>query len=352
LDFISVATSVKYGKVAIVVFITILIWVWADLAQDEKFTVPHATITIAKSVEPGLLVTFGEASSVDIDDIVLKGPASRIADAERDIMVGRLSFVFYLDPAQEEAMTDPGKHSLDIHYFLRKSKLIRDRGLTVESCSPKSVLVSVAKLIEKPLKVRCMDEDGILIKDATVDPTHVKMFVPEDWAGGTLVANVHLTPREIEQARAGVVNGTPQIELPLDSIRKAGTTVEIRMPPEEITLPPHTITAANLAVALSVNLLEGNYKVEVTNLAEVVRPFTIRATLEAKEAYESQPFQMTLYILDGDEKIEGEQPRDVVYNLPEEFVREDQIMPPPVPAQVRFKLIRLDSAKGSSAGGS
>jgi hypothetical protein len=347
-----VARNIKYGKVAIVVFITALIWVWADLAQDETFTVPHATITIAKSVEPSLWVTFGEASSVTVDDVVLKGPASKIAEVERGLSAGSLSFAFFLDPAQEEAMTDPGKHSLDIQSFLRKSKLIRDLRLTVESCSPKSVHVTVAKLVEKSLKVRCIDEKGIAIKDAIIDPAHVKMFVHGEWAGETLVANVHLTPREITYARTAAIDGTPRIKLAPGQIRKAATTVKIKMPSEEPDLAERTVTAAKLAIALSVNLLQGQYRVEVTNHPEVVRPFTIRATLEAKQAYERQPFQMTLYILDGDEKVQGEQPREVVYNLPEGFVRQDQIMPPLVPAQARFKLIRLDSDKEPSTGGS
>ncbi|MHC4260283.1 MAG: YbbR-like domain-containing protein [Planctomycetota bacterium] len=345
------ARKIKYGKAAIVVFLTALIWIWADLAQDETFMIPHATITIARSVDPSLQVTFGESSSFTIDDIVVKGPASKIADLEREHIAGTLNLTFFLDPVRMDMFTTPGKHLLELQSFVRNSRLIRDRGLTVESCSPRSITVMVDKLEEKSLKVRCIDEDGAIIKDATIDPTHVAMFVPGGWEGDRVTAFVPLSPAEIEQARLGAISGRAQVELAPGQIRRANTTVRIKMPPGgPADLTERTVTAANLAIALSVTLL-GDYDVEVTNRTDVVRPFTIKATDEAMYAYQNQPFQMTLYIFDGDEKIEGEQPRDVVYNLPEQFVRNGQIMPPLLRVEARFKLIPLASGEGPPTGG-
>jgi hypothetical protein len=342
--------KIKYAKAVIVVFLTVLIWVWADLAQDDTYTVRNATIAVVKSLDPSLWVTFGDAETFTIDEIVLKGPASKITAVEREISTGVLKRVFFLDPA-EEAMTDPGKHSLDIRRFLRNSSLIRKRGLAVESCSSKVVEVSVAKLIERSLRVRCVDDAGIEIKDADIDPANVKMFVPADWQGERLIADVPLSPREIDQARAAVIEGTPRIELAPGRFPRAGPAVTIRMLGRKTVLDDQTITGAVLAIALSASLL-GDYDVEVLNQTEVERPFQIKATDEAKDAYQSQPFQMTLYILDEDKNVEGEQPREVVYNLPEEFVRSDQIRPPPLRAQARFKLIPLASGEGGPTGGS
>ncbi len=39
--------KIKYGKILVVVFITVVIWVWADLALDEKLTVSNVNITVA-----------------------------------------------------------------------------------------------------------------------------------------------------------------------------------------------------------------------------------------------------------------------------------------------------------------
>ena len=342
--------KIKYGKAVIVVFLTALIWVWADLAQDDTYTVRNAKISVVKSLPPSLWVTFGDAETFTIDQIVLKGPASKITAIEREISTGVLRSVFWLDPEQE-AMTNPGKHSLDIRSFLRNSSLIRKRGLAVESCSHKTVQVSVAELVERSLQVRCVDAADIEIKDADIDPTHVKMFVPAYWEGEALVADVPLSPGEIDQARAAAIEAIPRIELAPGRFRRAAPAVTIRMLGKETPLADQTITGAVLAIALSASLL-GDYDVEVINQTEVERPFQIKATDEAKDAYQSQPFQMTLYILDEDKNVEGEQPREVVYNLPEEFVRNDQIRPPLLRAQARFKLIPLASGEGGSTGGS
>ena len=338
------ARKIKYGKVAIVVLITVLIWVWADLAQDETFTVRRATtISLAKTIDPSLWVSFEEDPSVDVCDIVLRGPASKIADIRRELDEGSLSFEFFFDPAQEEAMAAPGSYPLDIRSFLKKSIKISDRGLTVESCKPKSISVIVVELVEKPLEVRCIDDDGITIKDAIVEPPKVDMFVPGDWEGEKLTADVRLTPREIAYARTATVVKTPQIELAPRQFRTAPIAVKIKMPLEEGKLRGYNIPSATIGYVFS-PVLQGKYTVELLNPQDmaIVR---IKATAAAKTEYESQPFQILLYILDGDEKKEGELPREVVYNLPDESLIKDEIMLNQQPVTARFKLIPLPAEK-------
>jgi len=334
------AKKVKYGKIAIVMFLTALIWVWADLAQDQEWPVPKLTLSVAKSADPALWVSFKGAdespvSSVSINNIVLKGPASKIADVQRMWNRGSLDLGVFLVPEQEQ-MLQPRDHPLDVLTFLKQSDKIRRLGLTVESCEPKTVVVHVDKLVEQAVTVQCIDESGAPQK-AEIKPAKVNTFVPVD---RILTAKVQLTPSEIEQARFSAIQKTPYIDLPGGQTRQVATAVKITMPPAEDVLKDYTVKAPKLAVALSLNL-QGKYEVDVTNLNEVIRPFTIQATLEAGRAYESKPFQMTLYILDGDEKIEAEQPKSIVYNLPEEFVRRDEIRVSPPSAQARFRLVRL-----------
>lgn len=341
------AGKFKYGKVAIVVLITVLIWVWADLAQNETY-IAHATISLAKTIDPSLWVTFEEEPSVDVCDVVLKGPASKITDLQRKLNEGSLSFEFFFDPAQEEAMAAPGDHPLDIRSFLKKSIKISDRGLTVESCKPKSISVIVVKLVEKPLKVRCIDGDGIVIKDAIVEPPKVEMFVPGDWEGEKLTADVRLTPREIAYARTATVVETPQIELAPRQFRTAPIAVKIKMPPEEGKLRGYNIPSATIGYVFS-QVTQGKYRVELLNPQDmaIVR---IKATTAAKTEYESQPFQILLYILDGDEKKEGEPTRKVVYNFPDEFLSKDEIVLNQQPVTARFKLIPLPAEKPPPVG--
>ena len=341
--------KINYGKILLVIFLTVLIWVWADLALDDELPVSGATISIAKSTNPNLWVSFNDESFVSIDNIVLKGPASRIGNARRKLNDGSLVIEFFLD-AEQEGLTDPGKHPLDVLAFLKKSRQIKELGLTVESCEPDKLSVNVVKLVEKKLTVKCFDEDGIPLIKAESIPSKVDMFVPEHWAGEALTAEVRLTRSEIEQARLSAIVKKPYIELVADQTREAATTVEITTPLQEDPRSDCFVTAT-LAIALSPNL-QGKYKVVVSNLDAVMERIAIRATPDAKRAYELQPYApMTLYIFDDDaQKGTEEQRREVVYNFPPEFVRKGEIelKNPQQPAEAKFKLIPLSSAAAPS----
>jgi hypothetical protein len=341
------ARKFKYRKVTIVILITVLIWVWADLAQDEDFTVPHATISVAKSIEPSLWVSFADnESSVSVREIVLKGPASKVAEANKRLKEGEL-LEFDFDPAREK-MDTPDKYTLALLPFLQRSKIIRQLGLTAESCKPESIPVSVVKLVEKPLKVRCIDDNGIAIKDAIIDPTHVKIFVPEDWEGEKLIADVQLAAAEVEQARQGPFKSRPYILLAPDQMREATESVKITLPPEEEKLRAYSITSATIGYVFS-PVLQEKCRVKLLN-PEDMAMVSIKATDAAKNAYEGQPFQILLYILDGDEKKKVEQSRKVVYDLPQEFVGKDEIMLNQQPVTARFELVPLAPEPGSSPG--
>jgi hypothetical protein len=334
----------KYGKIVIVVFITILIWVWADLALDDDLPVSNVTIRVVKS-NPQLWVSFDDASSVTIEEMVLKGPLRKIADMRRKLEEERLEIDF---DATKEKMNEPGSYPLPLLPFLLKDEQIKRLGLKVESCKPETLYVKVVRLVIRPLDVKCVDEDGNPIGGATVDPVQVDMLVPEDWGQEKRIAEVLLTPREIEQARVSPIDETPYIRLAAGQSREATKLVKITMPPEPDRLNDCTIKAPTLSIALS-PALQGKYYVEVTNLAEVLSPIVIKATPEAERAYKLQPLpKMTLYILDDDtEKGEDVQPRKVVYNFPPKFVREGAIKleNPQQPAEAKFKLIPVSSAE-------
>ncbi|MBA7623413.1 hypothetical protein ES703_30809 [subsurface metagenome] len=339
--------KIKYGKIAIVIFLTVLIWVWVDLALDVEYTAPKATINVAFS--PNLWVSFDNKPSASIDKIDLKGPASKIAEVRRKLNDGSLALDFFLDPVRE-GMTTAGPHTLTVLDFVRRSEKIKELGgLTVEDCKPEIIDVIVVELVEKPLEIECFNENGAPLEIESIEPSKVVMSVPDD---SRLTAQVQLTPREIEQARISAVVKTPYVVLAPGQTRPAPKPVRIKMPPEADSLSEYTIERAKLVIAMSVNLLT-KYDVEF-NHNEVVSPFPILATLEAKQAYESQPVQMTLYILDEDANKGPEDviPRKVFCNFPEEFVRKNEIRlkNPQQPAEAKFKLIRLTSAPAPPSG--
>jgi len=341
------AKKIKVGKMLLVIFLTLLIWVWADLALDEQFTISGATITIAKSSNPRLLASFDDdQSSVELKTLVLKGPAAKIADLERKLNKGLLNFNFFLVP-ERFGMTEPGKHVLDVSDFCRNTALIAQLGLTVESCEPATLSVNVNELVLKSLHVRCVDKDGNLIKAATIEPPDVDMFVPPDWQGEKLIIDVPLTYAELEQAKQTPIKKTPYKELAAGRTSQAQTSVTITVSPEEDTRADYTITGAKLGITLS-PITQGKYKVNVENLDAIIGAITIRATPQAADAYRQMRYQVILEIDDDDAKSANTlRTRQVIYNFPKEYLKTDEIeLKTPQPVEARFRLIPLPATTG------
>ena len=339
-------SKMKVSKIAIVVFLTVLIWVWADLALDETFSVTSAMIIVDESA-PSRWVTVSGRVSVPIDNIVLKGPASKISEFRRKIRdrPSSPSFEFFLD-VEQEGMIEPNEYpSFDVRSFLRKSEQIRRFGLTVESCKPANLNVKVVALLEKSLPVQCFDINANPLKHESIDPATVSMFVPDSW-GRNEPVRVTLTDREITQARTASIEMTPYIELPDGQRRKARTVVKIKIPPEEDRLKSYNITTATPGFLLGANL-QGKYKVEVSNMNAVMGAIQIRATEQAKLAYEQMDYQVIVQVVDEDAKSTETIRRELIYNFPPEYVRKGEIelvVTPDQPAEAQFKLVRLPSA--------
>jgi len=336
--------KIKFGKIAIVIFLTVLIWVWTDLDLDEELTVPRTTISVAHI--PELMVSFNGQPEALINNIQLKGPAKKIAEVKRDLDDGSLELDFTLNP-EREGMITTGSNTLNVLDFLKRSDEIKELGgLTVEDCEPEILDVNVVKLEKKLLDIECVNENGIPVKVASIDPSKVEMYVPAD---SRLKAQVQLTSRDITQARQSVAVKTPYVELAPGQRRYASRQVNIKMSPEADSLTEYTIDAT-LGFQSGMNLV-GEYKIVVDNYNELVS-FVIYATPQAKDAYESEGFQITLNILDEDEKKPPEylHRRDIVYNFPKEFVRKNEISLRDEPEEAKFKLIPLSPAKTPPVG--
>jgi len=329
--------KIKYGKIFVIVFITVLIWVWADLALDEVLPEKPAVIIVDDAANPKLWVSFNQEPDADIK-LTFSGPHAAIAEEARNLKEGkRLEFDF--DAAQEK-MDTPGSYTLNLLPFLQKNKEIRQQGLKVQSCEPETLSVQVIKLVKNSLTVTCFDENNTPLKIKSIEPSKIDMFVPEDWSGEKLTAKVLLPRREVDQASLSPIQKVPFIELAPGQIKNASTAVKITLPPAEVLLTDHTITAATLGFTLSANL-QGKYKVIVDNLDEVIRAITIRATADAKRAYEEMPYQVILEIDDEDAKATEPLRRQLIYNFPDEFLRKDEIRLNQQPVTARFKLISI-----------
>jgi hypothetical protein len=325
-------------KILATVIFTLLIWVWADLALDEQLTVSNVRLSVAKSVNPSLWITFSGQPSISLDKVILKGSARRIADIRQRINEGRFGREFYFDPEHEE-MTAPGDHLLNLAEFLKETDRISQLGLTVVSVDPNTVTVSVVELQKKTVPVRCFDDNQNPLKTASIVPTQVEAFVPAEREGSALEAKVLLNRREMEQARLAAVEKMPYIELAPGQNREVGIAVKITLPKEQERLQEYLITNVRMGFSLSANL-EGKYKVELVNPDAVMGTVAIRATPDAKRAYDNMRYQVILEIDDGDkDKGSEEIRRDLFYNFPPESVRRDEITLNQAPVQARFRLV-------------
>lgn len=237
-------------------------------------------------------------------------------------------------------MTAPGQYTLNVLDFLRKSDLVKQLGLSVESCQPLDVKVQVIELVEKTVEIKCIDEARRALKATAIEPAQVKMFVPEDWQGERCVAYVLLNRWEIDQARLAQVEKRPFIELPGDQRKDAAQSVKVSMPLD--TLNDYTVTNARLGFSFSANL-QGKYLVELTNADAVMGVISIKATAEAKRAYEKMRYHVILEIDDSDKDNSGDEPlrKQLIYNFPPEYLRKDQIMLNQPAVIARFQLIPL-----------
>jgi hypothetical protein len=341
-------TKISIRKILATVVLTVLIWVWADLALDEQLTIPNVKLAVAKSVNPALWITFAGQPSVLLEKVVLKGSARKIADVRQRVNDGRFVREFYFDP-EHEKMTSPGERPLDVAGFLKGADRIAQLGLTVTSVDPNIVTVNVVELQKKMVPVRCFDDSQNPLRAASIEPAQVEAYVPAEREGTALEAKVILSKREIEQAKLATVEKLPYVELAPGQTREAAASVKINLPKEQSRLQEYLITNVRLGFSLSTNL-QGKYKVELINPDAVIGTVAIRATTDARRAYDNMRYQVILEIDDSDKDNPGaELRRDLVYNFPPEFLRKDEIVLNQTPVQARFRLVPIAPPAAESA---
>jgi hypothetical protein len=342
--------SIKIGKLVTVVLLTLLIWIWADLALEETYLVGKVQVAIGKSTDPTLWVSLvspdGRLSSASqLDSVVLKGPSSKLQRVKQQQEEGTLDFKVVLAPEQWE-QANPGRQMVTLLELLSQSPRVRQWGLTVESCSPETLTVQVDRLESKRLKIRCIDHDNITVNGAVVEPDTVDMYVPADW-GIDRQASVELTAAQIARARVGSVRGTPFVELADGQRQTASAEVAIRIPPEMERLKTYTITNVRAGMLVTETLL-ARFQLKVENPQDLYGSFEIRATEEAKQAYEDEKNTRYQVILEVNTESTELQDKELIYNFPQKYLRNNEIEPTRPPAVIHFRLTPRAAAGGGS----
>jgi hypothetical protein len=316
----------KFGKIALVVFLTVLIWVWADLAQDEALTLANTvTIRVATSSDPTKWITFKTEENGDakplavVDSVDLKGPAKKVAEVGRMRETGKLDLRLYLDPKQEGLETE-GSQNFNVLRFLQRNDQIKRLGLTVENCEPQKLIVQVQDLVEKPATVQCFDANETPLSGAVIDPAVVKVLVPKD---DVPIAKIHLSADEQQRAKTTAIEKTPTVDLAPGQTSDALQSVKVRFSPQGIALTECTVQVT-LGICFS-TILEGKYQVKLENEADFATVF-IRATPAAEQEFKNQDFNIILYIHDSDAEKPGTViEREVAFNFPPAYVQRGEI---------------------------
>jgi hypothetical protein len=321
----------RLKKAILVIFITCLIWVWADLSLDEGLDNQPITITASKA-NPRLWVTLEGKPEIQIR-ADLRGPAAKIHELSRKIESGKEKLEAVFD-AEQQNMSTEGEYTLqDLRKFLAESKKIHEYGLSVKAARPDKLQhIKVVALKEKTLPIKCVDETDTEIGGAHITPDIVTMLVPEQLTEAKVKT---ATLAEKKQARGGTIDKKPYVELASGEVRYADTTVKVELPMTQEDMKQYTINGT-LGFIFSANLA-GGYKVEFTKRPEI-GSIPIIATEEAKTAYEEKGFEVLLEIQDDDVK-KDEVSRTIIYNFPLKYVREDKIRLKGDPVEAKFRLV-------------
>lgn len=349
----NIFTGIRYGKFLAVIFLTFLIWIWADLALDENFTVNNLVIKVAKSTPENLLVTLNGQTELTLDEVILRGSGSKVTEVKRKIDEGILKPEVFFNVSRY-AWKQADTYTLNVLSFLKESDFINQLGVTVVDCKPGTIKVQVNNLVKKELQVKCYDDSLNEIGKAELDLSTVQMYVPEDWRGEQLTARVVLGKSEQQQARISPVYKNAFIEITVagNTVRRTQKEVKVSLPAQQSLLSEQLVTSPRLGIVLSPNL-QGKYKVEILNLNSVLSPISVNATEQARRAYENMPYQVILEIYDSD--LEENSPektfrRTLLYNFPPEFLRNEQIELNQQPESARFRIIAIEGSPGQSSG--
>jgi hypothetical protein len=337
-------------KILLVILITVLIWVWADQALTRSLDNVPAILHVDKTTDPKLLVSFNKLPNLQVK-LRIAGPSGKVDSLDKKLRYrGTLGLDFYFDPIAWN-MAEPGKkYTLPLTALIRKSRILEDYDVEVESTTPENVDIEIARLVTRKLPVQVLNENQVILKDAIVEPAEIEMPVRQDYAGNALTAVVTLSSQELDQARVSPgIDRKPTVELAAGMLKIADKAVTIKLPSSDSRLEESTVAAPNIGFVLPPKLLDQGYSVQLINKTEVLQPLKIRATAEAKAAYDLTNYKLILEVVDGDEKA-GEIPRQVLVNFPDEYIRKGEILfNEPVARQARFKLVQTPPTTAATA---
>jgi hypothetical protein len=330
----------KIKKYAIVVFLTFLVWAWA-YNEQEKTVTRSATLDIAKNLDSDIYVTLDPPAPIEMN-LTFKGTPTKINYLKNQIDAGQEDLKFIFNP--ENQKKDASSYTLNVLEFLHDTSKLRKLELTIEENNVeekhKFVQVKVEKLVEKELKIRCVDGNQSDINVLSINPPKRKIFVKPSYTGDAIV---ELSDIESEAARKDYTTKKPFVRLAANDIRQ-GAPVQIKLPSKEF--PYQNEVPRRIGYSFGKTLM-GKYSIELKNKSDLTSTLVLKASPEAFEAYQSMDVHIFVVALDGDASKDGIIERKVIYNFPPKYFAKGEIRlaKDDNPGKARFKLIPLTPKK-------
>lgn len=335
------------NKILVVSFLTLLIWTWAYLSQEQQESF-SGSLEVAPSVDESILVTFSLIDSnvsltkVPLGSLNFKGPPSAISDLQRkkDLLPNdpeheNLNFLYTPPPDPPE-----GTYTIELPDYLQKHSKTHKLALSLESCKPENVEVHIEKLYKKKLPIQPLAENGQPRKGVRLDPSSVTMFVRQS----NDTAKVTLTQQDIAAARKGPIEVRPYVELGVGGVvRKSETLIKVSLLQEDLR-KQQPFQPTSIGYIMSPELA-GKYTVKLVNEDQLKEKTDFYATAEAMTAYENMRPHILIPIRDSDAPNTEIPFRPIIYNFPREFFKNGDIdiveVTPPKTATI--KLIPVNS---------
>ena len=338
---------IKIQKILSVVFLTVLIWVWSDLALDDTGDLTQIPVVLGNSSDPNLLVSFvGDdgrlTDHIIIDTVSIKGPAGLVEQMKTLERNKPEDLLLLLEPDIWELTEPMAAPSWSLVNFVRQSPAISSRGLSIDNCSPRTASISVMQLAKRSLPVQCVNEYESPIP-AGVALSSITMYVPEAWTGDALIASVKLNAEDLNRAQGEIpIDLFPYVDID-GRIMTAKQSVKVRLSEAMTKLEDQQIEKPKFCLVVD-PIVQRDYKIVISREEEALRSIRFRGTDAAKRAYQDEPYHVELVVERRDGPQAGPQSKSLEYRFPREYVEKRQIEPDDSPlATIDFELVPKDT---------
>ncbi|MCP4454301.1 MAG: hypothetical protein GY809_22815 [Planctomycetes bacterium] len=339
----------KIKKIFAVVFLTVLIWVWSDLALDETADLSQIPVMLGNSSDPNLLVSFVDDAELLTDRIVIntvsiKGPVAAVEQMKARERTNSLDLHLVLEPDKWELTEPMDAPAWSLVNFVKRSPAIDDSGLSIDSCVPRTASIRVMRLAKRSLVVQCVDQNRSTIP-AQITPSTIQMYVPEAWPEDRLVADVELSAIDLNRAQSDIpIDLIPFVDIS-GRIKRAKQSVKVRLSESVTNLTSQVIENPKFCLVVD-PIIQRDYKIVISREVEALRRILFKGTNAAKRAYQNEPYHVELVV-----ERDGSQSAILKYRFPREYVEKNQLKPDDSPLDtIDFKLVpRASSSENGNA---